>query len=74
MLILIKNPKYEERREKMIEEFETDSQSLLPPGIGAGFESEYINGIGRLKNNLPLLTGCEKFLIKEELSKIKNIA
>ena len=49
-------------------------QISLPPGIGAGFESEYINGIGKLENNVLLLIDCEKLLIAEELSEIKNIA
>ena len=52
-----------------------DDQIALPPtGRSVGFESRYIEGIGKMNDTVLLLLDAEKILKTEEMEIIENIA
>ena len=44
-----------------------------PPKASTGFSNRYINGIGKVENEVKLLLDCDKLLAKDDLELITNI-
>ncbi|CDZ24071.1 chemotaxis protein CheW5 [[Clostridium] cellulosi] len=47
-----------------------DSEIAPPPDFRTGFQSRYINGIGKLKDKVVLLIDCDKLFRDDELEEI----
>lgn len=46
------------------------SEISLPPDIRTGFQSRYINGIGKMKDHVVLILDCNKLFNEDELESI----
>lgn len=50
-----------------------DEEIVPPPSSSTGNNNKYINGIGKVGNNVKLLLDCEKLLSPEDLDILSNI-
>ncbi len=50
-----------------------DENIVNPPASSTGFTNKYINGIGKVGNEVKLLLDCEMLLAQEELESISSI-
>ena len=51
----------------------SDENIVSPPATNTGFSNRYINGIGKVGNEVKLLLDCDKLLAKDDLDLIGNI-
>ena len=49
-----------------------DDQIVPPPSYRTGFQNRYINGIGKVGENVVLLLDCEKIISTDDLGSISN--
>jgi len=51
----------------------SDENIVPPPASNTGFSNRYINGIGKVGNDVKLLLDCDKLLAKDDLEIISNL-
>jgi len=51
----------------------SDENIVPPPASSTGFSNRYINGIGKIGNDIKLLLDCDKLIAKNELELISDL-